>query len=84
MIKKYLFPLTFLAAIACNQAPKNEQNKLSMLPYPKTKTVTQTDNYHGTNISDPYRWLENDTASEVIDWVKEENNVTQNYLGQIP
>jgi prolyl oligopeptidase len=84
MIKKYLFPFTFLAAIACNQAPKNEQKKLSMLPYPKTKTVNQTDNYHGTNINDPYRWLENDTATDVIDWVKEENNVTQNYLGQIP
>ena len=84
MIKKYLFPFTFLAVIACNQASKNELKKPSMLPYPKTKTVIQTDNYHGNNINDPYRWLENDTASDVIDWVKEENNITQNYLGQIP
>ena len=84
MIKKYLFPFTFLAVIACNQTPKNELKKPSMLPYPETKIVIQTDNYHGNNINDPYRWLENDTASDVIDWVKEENNITQNYLGQIP
>ncbi len=84
MIKKHLLPFTFLAVIACNQTPKNEQKKLSMLPYPKIKTETQTDNYHGIQIADPYRWLENDTASDVIDWVKEENKITQNYLGQIP
>jgi len=84
MIKKHLLPFTFLAVIACNQTPKNEQKKLSMLPYPKIKTETQTDNYHGIQIADPYRWLENDTASDVIDWVNEENKITQNYLGQIP
>ncbi|MBJ7427893.1 MAG: S9 family peptidase, partial [Bacteroidia bacterium] len=84
MIKKYLLPLTVIATIACNQATKTVQKKLNMLSYPKAKTVNQTDNYHGTSIADPYRWLENDTAQEVIEWVKEENKVTQNYLGQIP
>ncbi|MES2381409.1 MAG: prolyl oligopeptidase family serine peptidase [Bacteroidota bacterium] len=84
MLKKYILPFTFVATFACNQAPKHEQKKLTMLPYPQAKTDSQTDNYHGTAIADPYRWLENDTAADVIDWVKEENKVTQNYLGQIP
>jgi prolyl oligopeptidase len=84
MLKKYILPITFVAAIACNQAAKTEQKNLTMLPYPKAKTETQIDNYHGKQITDSYRWLENDTATDVINWVKEENKITQNYLGQIP
>lgn len=52
--------------------------------YPKTKTVDQVDNYFGTKISDPYRWLEVDTAAEVEQWVNEENAVTADYLSKIP
>ena len=56
------------------------------IEYPKTKTVDQTDNYHGTQVADPYRWLENDvrTSPEVADWVTAENKVTFGYLGAIP
>jgi prolyl oligopeptidase len=52
--------------------------------YPQTKKVDQTDDYFGTRINDPYRWLENDTARETEQWVKEQNTVTQNYLTAIP
>ncbi len=54
------------------------------LKYPQTKKVEQTDNYFGTQIADPYRWLENDTAKDTEAWVKEENTLTQNYLSKIP
>jgi len=56
------------------------------IEYPKTKKVDQTDNYHGTQVPDPYRWLENDVRSspEVADWVTAENKVTFGYLGAIP
>lgn len=84
MIKKYILPALLFATFACNQIQKTNQIKLNRLPYPTTKIVTQSDNYFGTQIADQYRWLENDTASDVIQWVKEENEVTQNYLGQIP
>lgn len=52
--------------------------------YPATKTIEQTDNYFGTIVSDPYRWLENDTSSQTKDWVIRENAVTNKYLDQIP
>ncbi|MBK8608634.1 MAG: S9 family peptidase [Chitinophagaceae bacterium] len=53
--------------------------------YPETvKDSTVKDNYFGTVVPDPYRWLENDTSAETAAWVKAENEVTQNYLSQIP
>lgn len=54
------------------------------LIYPETKKVVQTDNYFGTIVSDPYRWLENDTTIETKEWVKTEQNFTENYLSKIP
>jgi prolyl oligopeptidase len=53
--------------------------------YPPTrKDSTVKDNYFGTIVPDPYRWLENDTSAETASWVKTENEITQNYLSQIP
>ncbi len=56
------------------------------LQYPKTRRVDQTDEYHGTKVADPYRWLEDDVRSneEVRAWVEAENKVTFGYLEQIP
>ena len=54
------------------------------LEYPKTRTVDQKDVYFGTTVSDPYRWLEDDTSSAVARWVQEENKVTFGYLDKIP
>ncbi|MGA9651760.1 MAG: S9 family peptidase, partial [Pedobacter sp.] len=54
------------------------------MTYPETKKDYTTDNYFGTRIADPYRWLENDTSTETKNWVDEENKITQNYLEQIP
>ncbi len=52
--------------------------------YPETKKGPVTDNYHGTEIADPYRWLENDTSAETEAWVKEQNLVTDSFLETIP
>jgi len=54
------------------------------LTYPVTHTVEQQDNYHGTVISDPYRWLEDANSAETKDWVVAQNQLTQSYLSQIP
>ena len=54
------------------------------MKYPETKKDSTKDNYFGTTIADPYRWLENDTSAETKAWVIAENKVTQNYLEQIP
>ncbi len=78
-MKKYLIlfhSFIFLIILsACNQSGIN---------YPKTKKVDQTDNYYGVQIEDPYRWLEDDNSEETKAWVKAQNELTFNYLQQIP
>ncbi|WP_374581017.1 prolyl oligopeptidase family protein [Pseudoduganella sp.] len=52
--------------------------------YPVSKKVEQQDNYHGTTIADPYRWLEDANSAETKSWVVEQNKVTNAWLAQIP
>lgn len=56
------------------------------LVYPKTKTVDHVDDYHGTEVADPYRWLEDDVreSEDVAAWVKAQNELTFDYLKKIP
>tara|TARA_R110002049_G_scaffold28018_1_gene96048 strand:- start:83973 stop:86087 length:2115 start_codon:yes stop_codon:yes gene_type:complete len=52
--------------------------------YPITKKVDTVDNYFGTDVKDPYRWLEDDRSSETEAWVKAQNIVSSGYLNEIP
>jgi prolyl oligopeptidase len=79
---KYL-PL-LIVTIVFSLTGCNNKTSIVKIDYPVTDTVNQTDDYFGTKIRDPYRWLENDTAEKVKDWVVAENKVTNNYLAQIP
>ncbi len=54
------------------------------LAYPEARKADQVDNYHGTPVPDPYRWLEDDRSPETLAWVKAENQVTAEYLSRIP
>src|SRR5256714_1235121 len=54
------------------------------LTYPATKKVDVVDDYFGTKVPDPYRWLENNDSPEVAAWVEAENKVTFAYLDKIP
>jgi prolyl oligopeptidase len=51
---------------------------------PVTVKKDSVQNYFGSEINDPYAWLEEDNAEETKDWVKEQNKVTNNYLSEIP
>ena len=53
-------------------------------PYPQTHRVDVMDDYFGTKVTDPYRWLEDDQSPETAGWVKAQNEVTEDYLSQIP
>ncbi len=77
-------PLLLLCSIACNQETKIN-NIMPNLSYPETaKDSNVLDDYHGTEIADPYRWLEIDTATNVKDWVLAQNETTTDYLSTIP
>ncbi|HEX7118657.1 MAG TPA: prolyl oligopeptidase family serine peptidase [Longimicrobiales bacterium] len=52
--------------------------------YPETKKVDVVDDYHGTKVADPYRWLEDTNAAETAAWVEAQNEVTSRYLERIP
>ena len=54
------------------------------LVYPVTKKVEQVDDYFGTKVYDPYRWLEDETSAETKAWVNEQNRLTFSYLDKIP
>ena len=54
------------------------------LHYPKAAKGGTVDEYFGTKVSDPYRWLENDTSAQTAAWVEAENKVTGEYLARIP
>lgn len=58
--------------------------KIKHLPYPETERGNVTDNYFGTEVADPYRWLEDDNSEATTAWVKAENEVTFDYLSKIP
>lgn len=83
-----LFVLTLFIAtsmmISCNSGSKDANYPVIPVQYPESRMEDQSDNYFGTTIQDPYRWLEIDTAPEVIDWVKKQNEVTFSYLDKIP
>lgn len=57
---------------------------LAQLKYPTTRKADVTDVYHGTSVSDPYRWLEDDNSEETKAWVKHQNDLTFGYLSKIP
>ncbi len=65
-------------------SPLEPEGRTAPLTYPATRKVDQVDIYHGTRVSDPFRWLEDDTSAETKDWVDAQNRVTFGYLDQIP
>lgn len=56
----------------------------AQMTYPTTKKVEHVDEYHGTKVADPYRWLEDDRSVETGAWVKAQNEITFEYLNKIP
>ncbi|SFB92818.1 prolyl oligopeptidase [Parapedobacter composti] len=79
-----LFVLATLITACQQQKAINPAPDITLLPYPETKRGNVVDQYFGTAVPDPYRWLENDTAADTKAWVKAQNKVTNNYLEQIP
>ncbi|MGB1075659.1 MAG: prolyl oligopeptidase family serine peptidase [Flavobacteriales bacterium] len=71
---------------ACQTPDTNDMNSHSILPmqYPVSRVETVKDTLWGVEVSDPYRWLEDDRSSETEAWVAAQNQVTQAYLSSLP
>ncbi|WP_300692583.1 prolyl oligopeptidase family serine peptidase [uncultured Bacteroides sp.] len=76
-MKKVTLFATGIIMMSCAQ----QQQKLA---YPETAKVDTVDVYFGTEVPDPYRWLENDTSEATAAWVEAQNQVTNAYLAKIP
>jgi prolyl oligopeptidase len=74
----------FVSFVAVPAAAQSCAAAGTPLNYPVAKKVEQTDDYHGTTVADPYRWLEDANSLDTKAWVDAENKVTQSYLAQIP
>lgn len=81
MVKKIILVSLLMG---CSLAIFSQNNSKKMLQYPQTHKDAVVDDYFGTKISDPYRWLENDTSVATKAWVVEQNKLTDSYLEKIP
>jgi len=77
----YLIAAGALALAASGAAAQVQQDQRPS--YPESKKVDQVDNYFGTKVADPYRWMEDLSSAELAEWVKQENALTEKYLSAI-
>ncbi|MBN4081418.1 S9 family peptidase [Caldithrix abyssi] len=78
-MKRLFTCVLLLFIIACET-----QGTRKPIVYPETKKIDHVDVYHGQEVADPYRWLEDDMSAETAAWVKDQNEVTFAYLDEIP
>jgi len=57
---------------------------MEKLHYPNTKNINQIEDYHGTLVSDPYRWLEDTDSTDTAEWIKAQNKLTQSFISDLP
>ncbi len=72
-----------LIAVAASPAAAQATAPAAPTSYPPTRIVNQVDDYFGTKVADPYRWLEDDNAPDTKAWVESQNAVTFGYLAGI-
>ena len=83
-MRRSRFLLVAASLLAISTLALSSFSRGQALNYPDTRKTDQVDDYHGTKVADPYRWLEDDNSKETAAWVKAENEVTFAYLEKIP
>ena len=70
--------------ILCSVDLGAQTSAIPKLEYPTSQKLSVEDNYHGTQVADPYRWLEDVESAQTARWVGEQNKLTAAYLSQLP
>ncbi|MCD2258362.1 prolyl oligopeptidase family serine peptidase [Psychroserpens luteolus] len=83
MKKISILLIAIIAFSSCKEEAESKKRDI-VVNYPETKKVDTVTNYFGTNVKDPYRWLEDDRSEETESWVKSQNEATFGYLDNIP
>ncbi|SFZ90298.1 prolyl oligopeptidase [Flaviramulus basaltis] len=81
-MKKIITLLSLIIFMACKE--ENPKSNRITVNYPQTRTVDTINTFFGTEVKDPYRWLEDDRSKDTEAWVKAQNKATYNYLDNIP
>jgi prolyl oligopeptidase len=77
-----IIALLVIVSGGCRNAPPDTRRP--RLVYPQARKRPVADVYHGVEVADPYRWLEDADSAETQAWVAKQNEVTERYLGRIP
>ena len=78
MLRRSVALLSLFAFLCTSVSAQNGFN------YPKPKKVEQVDEYHGTKVTDPFRWMEDSKSADLTSWIEAENKITDAYLSSIP
>lgn len=71
-----------LTMVGCSQM-STAPEPATRIDYPVTRTTNTVDTYHGVQVADPYRWLENMDSAEVQAWVRAQNEFSAPYLQEL-
>ena len=76
-----------LLSIAMSDATAESMTCSKQVPaltYPVSVKIDQVDDYHGTKVADPYRWLEEGNSAQTATWIAAQNSLTESFLTKIP
>ena len=79
-----MYGIRSMLAVALAASTAVAQQQQSRIQYPAARKVDTVTNYHGTRVSDPFRWMEEIDQPEVAEWSKAQNAITLPYLASLP